>query len=135
MTKTITMEDVKYIANETGSDIDTAKQLLSKSGYTIMEGNILLGDSKAAESWFSNSKAKYVQDAYRSDPLIRQELDAHLAMQAIKAPKHQDSNLKTDEQGRITGTKRSCVYGSEADRTEYMRAVRERVMKQYGYEE
>ncbi len=75
---------------------------------------------------------------YKSDPGIREGIDAQLAIEASKGKKVEQNNFNYDEQGNLFGVKQSVVSGTSAtvkNQTALMKEIKNNIYKQYGVTE
>lgn len=127
--KTITMTDVNELARRTGNTPMGVLTELIENGYQLIEevvqpkGNALSSSKDALAQWKA-SKQQVADDMYKSDPLVRQLMDADNAYQAF-APQAKKSVLQRDDQGNVTGTSKSMLTGAtQREQAELMAAIR-----------
>lgn len=126
---TVTMNDVKELARQTGNSPMGVLTDLIERGYQLVEdaptpkGNPLTSSKDALAQWKA-TKQQVADDMYKSDPLVRQLMDADNAYHAF-APQAKKSVLQRDEQGNITGTSKSMLTGAtQREQAELMAAIR-----------
>lgn len=127
--KTITMTDVNELARRTGNTPMGVLTELIENGYQLIEetvqpkGNALSSSKDALAQWKA-SKQQVADDMYKSDPLVRQLMDADNVYQAF-APQAKKSVLQRDDQGNVTGTSKSMLTGAtQREQAELMAAIR-----------
>lgn len=95
-----------------------------------------MGNDKDRAELMKQLKTQAIKDLYKSDPTIRQGIDAQIAMEAAKAlSKDQSSNVKRDGAGNVTGVNHSVVSGIHAtvkNQKELAKALRADINKRYG---
>lgn len=98
--------------------------------------NLNMGNDKDRAELMRQLKTQAIKDLYKSDPAIRQGIDAQIAMEAAKAlSKAQSSNVKRDEAGNVAGVNYSVVSGIHAttnNQKELAKALRADINKRYG---
>ncbi|MBI6655053.1 hypothetical protein YA0721_26455 [Pseudomonas carnis] len=126
---TVTMNDVKELARQTGNSPMGVLTDLIERGYQLVEdaptpkGNPLTSSKDALAQWKA-TKQQVADDMYKSDPLVRQLMDADNAYHAF-APQAKKSVLQRDEQGNVTGTSKSMLTGAtQREQAELMAAIR-----------
>lgn len=145
MKKEINPHDVFNLARDTGRSVQDVLTHIQQEGWQISEDaprqhqvqikkTSVLGDPKAATELMKQLQKDVLAEAYRIDPLIRQEMDAVAALNS--RPKAQPfSNLIRDEHGYLVGVKESVVSGVAAtsrNQEELMKAIRQDVFTRYG---
>jgi len=127
--KTITMTDVNELARRTGNTPMGVLTELIENGYQLIEetvqpkGNALSSSKDALAQWKA-SKQQVADDMYKSDPLVRQLMDADNVYQAF-APQAKKSVLQRDDQGNVTGTSKSMLtVATQREQAELMAAIR-----------
>lgn len=98
-----------------------------------------MGNDKDRMEVFRALGAKALTDLYRDDPLVREGIDAQLAMErATKAQPKESANILRNEQGYVSGVSKSVATGIHAttkNQVDLLRAIRADVNKIYGVEE
>ncbi|CAM4093056.1 hypothetical protein SAMN05216475_1147 [Pseudomonas synxantha] len=126
---TITMTEIKELARQTGNTPMAVLTDLIDRGYQLVEDAPIpkgtpLTSSKDALAQWKATKQQVADDMYKSDPLVRQLIDADNAYQTF-APQAKKSVLQRDEQGNITGTSKSMLTGAtQREQAELMAAIR-----------
>lgn len=97
-----------------------------------------MGKDKDVKEFMTLLKAKAINDLYKSDPLVRQGIDAQLALDAVRAIKQaKESNVKRDALGNVSGVAHSVVSGAHAtvkNQRELALAIQAETYKRYGVE-
>lgn len=127
--KSVTIADIKTLAYETGNSVEAVLTELISAGYEIQEhaptqpqGKPMQNSKDAVSAWKQLGQS-VPQQMYNSDPIIRQLMDSEKSGRWM--PK-QESVLVRDEQGRVTGTRKSMLAGATIkEQAELMRAIRE----------
>jgi|SRR5690348_15494221 len=95
-----------------------------------------LGNDKDRAEYFKQLKNKAIKNLYKNDPLVRQGIDAQLAVEAAKTSSSaKNDNVKYDESGKVTGVSNSVVSGVHAtskNQIALMQALRADINKRYG---
>lgn len=79
-------------------------------------------------------KGETIKSLYKSDPGIREGIDAQLAIESSKGMKAIQSNFNYDEQGNLFGVKESVVSGVGAtvkNQTELMKEIKKSIYSKY----
>lgn len=126
---TVTMNDVKELARQTGNSPMGVLTDLIERGYQLVEdapipkGNPLTSSKDATALWKAN-KQKVAEDLYQADPLVRQLIDVDNAYKGF-AQQPKQSVVMRDEFGNVTGTTKSMLTGaSQKEQAELMAAIR-----------
>jgi hypothetical protein len=148
MSKTINPYDIFELAKSTGRSPAEILQVVEQEGWQIddtapskvqhltetKQGSVMNNPNGAVEMMRS-LREETVNRLYKSDPLVRESMNARAAIDAAKASKPKESNLIHDEQGRLIGVKHSVVSGVHAtgnNQVALMREIKENINKQYG---
>lgn len=126
---TVTMNDVKELARQTGNSPMGVLTDLIERGYQLVEdapipkGNPLTSSKDATALWKA-TKQKVAEDLYQADPLVRQLIDVDNAYKGF-AQQPKQSVVMRDEFGNVTGTTNSMLTGaSQKEQAELMAAIR-----------
>jgi predicted class III extradiol MEMO1 family dioxygenase len=95
-----------------------------------------MGNDRDRAELIRQLKAQAIKDLYKSDPIVRQGINAQIATEAAKALNQtKSSNVKHDEAGNVTGVNHSVVSGIHAtvkNQKELAKALRADINKRYG---
>lgn len=149
MTKTINPHDIFELAKSTGRSPSEILQVVEQEGW-IIDGDAprqaqtsntstkrtsVMNDPKGAIELMRELREETIRKLYKNDPVIREGLDAQMAIEASRAVKPKESNFTYDEQGNLSGVKSSVVSGVNAtvrNQTELMREIKNNIYKKYG---
>ncbi|MFI8384912.1 hypothetical protein [Pseudomonas sp. NPDC079086] len=146
MTKTLSQHDLHELARTTGRTPFEVLSIAQQQGWTINDAASptlprstplpgILNNSKKAGEYMRNLKQETINNLYKSDPLIRESINAQMAVDATRTTKEKPSIVAYDDQGKITGVTKSVVSGihaTGANQTEVMRAIKANIHKQLG---
>ena len=148
MTKTLNPQDILELAKSTGRSPSEILETAQREGWEITDGTTtnttpvqpkgMLDNSKGATALMKQIKQDTIARLYKSDPLIREGLDAQRAVEASRTVQAKPSIVNHDEQGNLTGVKSSVVSGihaTSANQAELMRAIKANIYKKYGVSE
>lgn len=150
MTKTLNPQDIFELAKSTGRSPSEILETAQREGWEIVEGTIshtnttpvqpkgMLDNSKGATALMKQIKQDTIARLYKSDPLVREGIDAQMAIEASRAVQTKPSIVNYDEQGNLSGVKSSVVSGihaTSANQAELMRAIKANIYKKYGVSE
>lgn len=126
---TITMNEIKELARQTGNTPMVVLTELIERGYQLIEeppaprGNPLTSSKDALAQWKA-SKQKVRDELYKNDPIVRQLIDLDSAYNS-SAQQAKQSIVQRDAFGNITGTTKSVLTGStQKEQAELMAAIR-----------
>lgn len=146
MNKTLSQHDLHELAKSTGRTPYEVLSIAQQQGWTINDAASptlpaptlatgILNNSKKASEYMRNLKQETINRLYQSDPLIRESINAQMAVDATRTAKDKPSLVAYDEQGNIAGLTKSVVSGihaTGANQTEVMRAIKANIHKQLG---
>lgn len=152
MTKTLNPQDIFELAKSTGRSpseiLETAQRegweivtdgtTLSPTNTTPVQPKGMLDNSKGATALMKQIKLDTIARLYKSDPLVREGIDAQMAIEASRIVQAKPSIVNYDEQGNLSGVKSSVVSGihaTSANQAELMRAIKANIYKKYGVSE
>jgi hypothetical protein len=148
MNKQINPYDIFELAKSSGRSPSEVYSIVTQEGWDISESaprqkpthskpTSVMNDPKGAIELMRQLKQEVMAEAYRIDPLVRQEMDAMAALSA--RPKQPEAtNLIRDDQGFLVGVKQSVMSGVAAtgrNQTELMKAIRSESFKRYGVDQ
>ena len=150
MTKTLNPQDIFELAKSTGRSPSEILETAQREGWEIVEGTIsptnptpvqpkgMLDNSKGATALMKQLKQEAIAKLYKSDPLVREGIDAQMAIEASRTVQAKPSIINYDDQGNLAGVKSSVVSGihaTSANQAELMRAIKANIYKKYGVSE
>tara|TARA_R100001377_G_scaffold84121_2_gene66990 strand:- start:1339 stop:1785 length:447 start_codon:yes stop_codon:yes gene_type:complete len=148
MTKTLNPTDILELAQSTGRPPSEILETAQREGWEITGGTTtsptpvqskgMLDNSKGATALMKQIKQETIAKLYKSDPLIREGIDAQMAIEASRTVQTKPSILNYDEQGNLAGVKSSVVSGihaTGANQAELMKAIKANIYKKYGVSE
>ncbi|MDM9588248.1 hypothetical protein [Pseudomonas asiatica] len=148
MTKTLNPHDIFELSKSTGRSPAEILDIAAKEGWEITDGTSnqaisnqrasVMGNPAEAVTLMRQLRQETIARLYKSDPGIREGIDAQLAIEASKGKKVEQNNFNYDEQGNLLGIKQSVVSGTSAtvkNQTALMKEIKKNIYKQYGVTE
>ncbi|MFP6860772.1 hypothetical protein [Pseudomonas sp.] len=146
MTKTLTQQDLHELARTTGRTPFEVLSIAQEQGWIINDAASptipratpptgILNNSKKAEEYMRHLKQETINNLYKSDPLIRESINAQVAVEASRITREKPSIVAYDDAGKIIGVTKSVISGTGAtgaNQAEVMRAIKANIHKQLG---